>query len=380
MYVNFHTAAHPGGEMRGQLNLATAVMFRVDLDGTQEAPPVGTSANGTGRVILKPGFSELDYEFAYQGLSGPLSAGGHFHFGALGEPGPVVKTIAFSGDSSSNIVQGEWKATDPSGPLTSAVIDSLIAGKLYVNFHTTAHPGGEIRGQLKMAGGTAFGAMLQGSNEVPANASDGKGVGYFILNGLRTELRYAVTYFKLTGPLTAGGHFHVGGNGKNGPVVKGIATGGMAASATVSGTWSTTDATNPLTPALVESLFTKRVYVNFHTAANPGGEIRSQLDLLSGYGFTVLLDGAQEVPPSGSAAQGSGSVVLSPGADSVQYSVTYYGLSGTLTAGGHFHIGSPGKLGPVVKSIAFLGGAASSTYQGTWSPFDATQPLNNHYF
>jgi hypothetical protein len=32
--------------------------------------------------------------------------------------------------------------------LTAAQVDELKAGKMYVNVHTAAHPGGEIRGQL----------------------------------------------------------------------------------------------------------------------------------------------------------------------------------------------------------------------------------------
>ncbi len=375
IYVNFHTSANSGGEIRGQVRLATAVIFTADLDGAQVNPPVGTAATGTGVVILRPGLSEVKYIFAYQGLSGPLSAGGHIHVGPPGQSGPVVKSVAFSGDSASNLIQGEWKVNDSVQPLTSALIDSLVAGRLYVNFHTSVNPAGEIRGQLKAEGGTAFGATLSGDDEVPPVLSAGAGFGYMILNAARTQLRYAVTYFKLSGSLTAGGHFHAGGSGKSGPVVKGIAISGVPSSTTISGTWTSSDATNPFRAALVDTLFMKKIYVNFHTAANPGGEIRGQLELFSGYGFTVLLDGGQEVPPVATPAVGSGSVVLAPGADSVQYNVTYAGLSGTLTAGGHFHIAGAGRTGPVAKAIATSGGAASATYQGSWTPADAVQPL-----
>ena len=375
VYVNFHTVANSGGEIRGQLKLATAVLFTVDLDGSQANPPVITTAAGTGGVILKPGLSEIEYTFAYQGLSGPLTAGGHIHVGPPGQSGPIVKAVALSGDSASNLIQGEWKVTDSVQPLTAALIDSLVAGRLYANFHTAAHPPGEIRGQLTIAGGTAFGAILSGDDEVPTVATEGRGFGYFVLDAARSRLAYAVTYFKLSGPLTAGGHFHAAGSGKIGPVVKGIATSGMPPSTTLSGVWSSSDGSNPLTAANVDSLFTKRVYVNFHTSAHPGGEIRGQVELLSGYGFTVLMDGSQDVPPAITPALGSASVVLAPGIDSVQYDVTYFGLSGTLTAGGHFHVADAGRTGPVVKTIAASGGASSATYQGSWRPSDAVQPL-----
>ncbi len=65
--------------------------------------------------------------------------------------------------------------------------------------------------------------------------------------------------------------------------MKNIASGGDPASATVGGNWTTTDATQALTPALVDSLVLGRIYANFHTAANPSGEIRGQV----GFGADV---------------------------------------------------------------------------------------------
>jgi hypothetical protein len=69
--------------------------------------------------------------------------------------------------------------------------------------------------------------------------------------------------------------------------VKGIATSGGAASASVNGDWSTSDATQPLTDAVVDSMLAGKVYVNFHTSANPGGEIRGQLSFPSGGATSV---------------------------------------------------------------------------------------------
>ena len=374
-YVNFHTTANPGGEIRGQVTLATALQFTADLDASQEVPSNTATGTATGYVVLSTDRSTIDYSVTYRDLSGTLTAGGHFHTAAVGVNGPVVKGIGISGDPASNFLSGQWKNTDGTQPLTPALVDSLIAGKMYVNFHTAAHPGGEIRGQLNLAGGTGFAAQLEASQENPPTGENGKGTGYIVLNPARTSARYAVTYINLTGTLTAGGHFHAAGLGRNGPVVKGIATSGGPASGTVSGTWNASDATQPLTTALAESLLSGRIYVNFHTAAHAGGEIRGQMDMTTGRGFTVTLDGTKEVPANASTGLGSGFAVLSAERSDVRYGFTYFGLAGTLTAGGHFHIAPPGVNGPVVKGIATSGMPAEASVNGTWSTNDATQPL-----
>lgn len=377
MYVNFHTAAHPGGEIRGQVELGTALLFTVDLDGSQETPAVSTAAGGTGAFVLSPDRTEMEYVIAYRDLSGVLSAGGHVHAGAVGTPGGVVKGIAVGGDPASALLKGTWRDSDGTQPLTSALVDSAIAGKLYVNFHTATNPGGEIRGQLLLGGGTGLVAALESDKEVPAVTADGKGAGYLVLNSTRTEARYAVTYFGLTGVLSAGGHFHAGGEARNGPVVKGIALSGAGAAGTVAGVWSSTDATQPLTIALAESLLSGRAYTNFHTAANAGGEIRGQLDLATGVGFSVQLDGSQESPATPATGTGSGFAILNGERNDLRYRFTYQGLTGLLSAGGHFHLAGQGRNGGIAKGIAVSGEPASGTVDGNWSTAAAAQPLTD---
>jgi len=61
----------------------------------------------------------------------------------------VAKNIPAGGIGASGSVSGLWTSTDVTQPLTRALADSLIAGKTYINFHTSANPGGEMRGQVK---------------------------------------------------------------------------------------------------------------------------------------------------------------------------------------------------------------------------------------
>src|ERR1700723_260489 len=113
---------------------AFADKYKAALDGKSENPP--TTSTGTGTA-------DIDYDAAtkkltYTGLSGPATAA-HFHGPAeVGKNAGVE--VAIPGATSS---PAEGSAT-----LTDAQAADLAAGKLYVNVHTAANPGGEIRGQV----------------------------------------------------------------------------------------------------------------------------------------------------------------------------------------------------------------------------------------
>ena len=169
------------------------IHFTASLDGAQEGSVV-TNATGTGSFDLSEDFSQLHWVISYQGLSGPLSIGAHFHTGLPGVAGPVVKTIASGGRPAFSTLSGTWSATDGSSPLTPALVDSLLAGKVYVNFHTTANPGGEIRGQVNLATSLHFEASLSGAQEVPPDTFKGGGTAVVVLNKGRGEIDYWITY------------------------------------------------------------------------------------------------------------------------------------------------------------------------------------------
>jgi hypothetical protein len=124
-----------------------------------------------------------------------------------------------------------------------------------------------ICGTVLAADSTAFGAKLSGANEVPANASPGSGTLEASLDKQTSVLSWTVTYAGLTGPVKAG-HFH-------GPAVAG-ANAGVALGFTGS-VESPVKGSATLTAAQIEDLAAGKWYVNLHTAANPGGELRGQV-------------------------------------------------------------------------------------------------------
>ncbi len=126
-----------GGGSAGAKASATSVRLAATLAGAQEVPPVSTSATGRVEATFDRNTSKLAYTVEYTGLSGPARAG-HFHGPAApGQNAGVV--VPFP--SAANPVRGE-------ATLTPAQAADLLAGRWYVNLHTAAHPGGEIRGQL----------------------------------------------------------------------------------------------------------------------------------------------------------------------------------------------------------------------------------------
>ena len=74
---------------------------------------------------------------AYSNLTGP-AVGAHFHGpGEAGKNAGIVLPFA----SAASPING-------SAVLTEAQAADLLAGKWYVNIHTSNNPGGEIRGQM----------------------------------------------------------------------------------------------------------------------------------------------------------------------------------------------------------------------------------------
>lgn len=116
---------------------ASAAPVKAELTGAQEVPPVETTASGSAQFQLRADRS-ISGSIRTKNIDGVAA---HIHDGAPGTNGPVVVTLNKKNDH-------EW--TLPVGAkLTAEQVESLKAGKLYVNVHTEAHKNGEIRGQLK---------------------------------------------------------------------------------------------------------------------------------------------------------------------------------------------------------------------------------------
>ena len=109
---------------------------RVVLQGSQEVPPVSTAASGSGTITILPNRS-VSGSITTSGIN-PTAA--HIHLAARGVNGPVIVPLVRTDANVWSVAAGAI--------LTEAQYEAHRAGNLYVNVHSTAHPGGEIRGQL----------------------------------------------------------------------------------------------------------------------------------------------------------------------------------------------------------------------------------------
>lgn len=144
--------------------------FRAQLTGYQEVPSVNTVAGGEFEGKLEgAGFS---YTLTYSGLQAPVQQA-HIHFAQAGVNGSIVVwlcgTTALPGPPGTPVCPGQGGSV--SGFVTpdqviagsqapqqfparalDALIDAMLSGVAYANVHTSASPGGEIRGQVFGAG------------------------------------------------------------------------------------------------------------------------------------------------------------------------------------------------------------------------------------
>lgn len=114
-----------------------AQSMKVTLAGSQEVPPVTTSASGMGSIMVGPDGS-VSGSVTTSGVDATMA---HIHEAPMGQNGPVIVPFAKTADNVWSVPAG--------AKLTDAQLQSLKSGNLYINVHSATNKGGEIRGQLK---------------------------------------------------------------------------------------------------------------------------------------------------------------------------------------------------------------------------------------
>ena len=123
--------------LSGCAMMSGAKQVNVSLSGAQQVPPVSTSASGQGSITVNEDHT-VSGSVTVSGLA-PVAA--HIHVAARGKNGPVAIGLTKSSDTMWVVPAGAKFNDDQ--------YKAFLAGETYLNFHTPANKGGEIRGQLQ---------------------------------------------------------------------------------------------------------------------------------------------------------------------------------------------------------------------------------------
>ncbi|HTX13975.1 MAG TPA: CHRD domain-containing protein [Candidatus Baltobacteraceae bacterium] len=138
---------------------AQGTTFKATLSGKQQNPPIDTPAHGTATFTLSASGKSLTYRLYVADIDSVSMA--HIHIGPEGQEGPVAvwlypskpPAVIKKGKFTGVLARGTITEASLMGPLQGKTIADLVSdikdGNAYVNVHTTAHPEGEIRGQIK---------------------------------------------------------------------------------------------------------------------------------------------------------------------------------------------------------------------------------------
>ena len=122
-----------------QSSAQAPMTLRATLSSAQEVPPNPSAGTGSATMTFNQASKQLTWNITYGGLTGPATMA-HFHGPAApGANAGVALPIGAAGMAS---------PAAGSATLNDAQVADLLAGRWYINIHTAAHPGGEIRGQV----------------------------------------------------------------------------------------------------------------------------------------------------------------------------------------------------------------------------------------
>ena len=257
---------------------AQIVEFRATINAEQEVPINASPAVGSAIMIYDVAANTFDLVLSIRNFSSALAAS-HIHEGLAGANGGVVTNL---GGEAVYSRSGTTLTATFRGLTYGGTKLTLLQNGAYLNFHTAAFPGGEVRGQL-IAQPKRLVARIDVAQEqaaFPANAaalgaSNAFGAAVMSYDPGTNRMNLRVSLYNFTNTLT-NSHFHDGAPGVSGPVATGLGAGTVASyfrdGNTITGTF--------LNIAYLGDpvrLLTGGTYLNFHSNTFTGGEIRGQV-------------------------------------------------------------------------------------------------------
>ncbi len=352
-YVNIHTQSYPSGELRGQVVRRVQTLLRAHLCGANEYPFVNSLA--WGQVIAEIRGDSLAVSGSFTGLEGEVDeailGGAHLHLGMAGMNGPVALELKATLDPDRK--GGRFLRSDNLFALDTLIKQALLNRGTYVNIHTTAHPAGEIRGQLLLESQAFFVGPLTGSQEIPGVVTRAHGAVAAELSG--HQLTVSGSFADLSTPVNvaiAGGfHLHSGLPGSNGPVAAHLHAHMDALMR--SGVFPARMNRFDLNAEQRAMLMARGMYANIHTIQYPAGELRGNLLAEASAYFLAPLSGASESPAVNSPATGLVAFEVRPGQAICvgSFSNLQGNFDPNIAGGAHLHAQWAGNNGPIAAHL-----------------------------
>lgn len=118
----------------------------VTLSGAQEVPAVTSTGTASAKLVFDPVLKTINYNMTWTlGSAAATTTNMHFHGAEDGSPtkssGVVIGITGFT-TANTGTISGTTRA------LTDVEVAQLLAGKWYLNIHSSTVPGGELRGNI----------------------------------------------------------------------------------------------------------------------------------------------------------------------------------------------------------------------------------------
>src|SRR5882762_5605633 len=226
------------------------------------------------------------------------------------------------------------------------VFVGLIVSGVLAGIVSCGGGGGGYNSGSGSGGGSAPAMVIRSASLDGTQAGTGAtgiGRGAVVVNPVTRGITGGITFTGLTGNPTAA-HIHRADTN--------IAVGLTLASDNATGVLL-----NNITLSLADyaELLAGTLYFNVHTVANPGGEIRGQINVQGGVvAGAVSLDNMQEVPASTSPATGKGTVVVDAATGAVLIAYVAHTVSNANAAHIHTSPSGPGSTGGVILGFPNL--------------------------
>jgi len=120
-------------------------VLHAKLTASDETGPTTSRAKGHTLIKVRNG-GTIEFKTQINNRNHETFVAGHIHQAPFGVPGPIVVPLFVSAQTNARHIKQSGVATPNAGTTGAALCQNPSA--YYVNYHTTAFPGGAIRGQL----------------------------------------------------------------------------------------------------------------------------------------------------------------------------------------------------------------------------------------